>query len=80
MKDHLWTAVVFRVLAGLAVAGVMWLAVLGHPWLAGLTAWAGFLAAVVALGGRWHTFRHGTSGGDVDRIRHATSPKENHIR
>lgn len=80
MTGHLRTPVAFYVVAFLTVAGTLQLAVLGNPWLAGLTAWVGFLVLAVILGGRWHAAHHQTATDHVGRIRHATNPKENHIR
>lgn len=53
MTAYLRAATAFRAVAVLAVGGTVRLAVLDHPVLAGLTAWAAFLA--VFLGGRFHT-------------------------
>ena len=58
MTGHLYAAIAARVLAALAVAATVWLAFLGHPWLAVLAGWFAFLA--LFLGGRFHLGHHRT--------------------
>jgi hypothetical protein len=72
---YMRAATAFRAVAVLAVGGTVWLAALDHPVLAGLTAWAAFLA--VFLGGRFHTGHLRTIAGHVARTRHALTDKEN---
>lgn len=74
MTGYLRAATAFR---ALAAVGTVWLAVLDHPWLAGLATWAGLLA--VFLGGRLHTAHLRT----VDHVisnRRNTTAKENSTR
>ena len=78
MTGYLRAATAFRALAVLAAAGTMWLAVLNHPWLAGLATWAGLLA--VFLGGRLHTAHLRTAAGPVTRNRSNTTTKESSTR
>lgn len=52
MTGYLRTATACRALAAPALAGTVWLAALGHPWLALLPAWA--VSLLVFFGGRFH--------------------------
>lgn len=78
MTGYLRAAIALRAVAVLAVGSTVWLAVLDHPVLAGLTAWAAFLA--VFLGGRCHTAHRRTIADHVARTRHALTDKENITR
>jgi hypothetical protein len=58
MTGYLRSSIACRALIAPAAAGAVWLAVLGHPWLAGFTGWLTFLA--VLLGGLLHLGHHRT--------------------
>lgn len=75
MTAYMRAATAFRALAVLAAAGTVWLAVLDHPWLAGLATGAGLLA--VFLGGRLHTAHLRTVADQTNRNPHTVTDKEN---
>lgn len=52
MTGYLRSSIACRALTVPAAVGTVWLAALGHPWLAGLTGWVAFLA--VLFGGLLH--------------------------